>query len=204
MPPPFASPSLITDFLGLRRRDGVELPQHVGGDRHRLPEHDLTDIDGDIRRGVDRRGEGGGGGRKAMPAFIAIGIELQMREMQRLAAGRLDRCDRGRDIAWNAEIVAVQMHRMRDFEIADRLLQGLDDLARGETVEGHDVVETKRPHIVFERGRAAGIDAFEAKPVARRKGGADIIGDGRRSFACRAARTTENHHCRAPSASPCR
>jgi len=64
-----------------------------------------------------------------MPAFIAIGVELKMREMQRLSLGCRYCCDRCRDIAWNAEIIAVQMHRMRDFEIRYRPLQSLDDFA---------------------------------------------------------------------------
>jgi len=66
---------------------------------------------------------------KPCPPSSAIGIELKMREMQRFSLGRRDCCDCCRDIAWNADIVAVQMHRMRDFEIRYRSLQSLDDFA---------------------------------------------------------------------------
>jgi len=81
-------------FLGTGRADGVELPQHVGGDGHRLRNITWPTSTVTFGAGIDRRGKGGGAGRKAMPAFIAIGIELKMREMQRLSLGCRDCCDR--------------------------------------------------------------------------------------------------------------
>src|SRR5205807_3875822 len=105
-----------------------------------------------------------------------------MSEVQAFAPSGTDRRDRGRDIAWNAEIVGMQMQWMRDFEIEDCPLQGLDDLARRETVERHDIVEAKSSRIVFECGRSAGIDAFDAEAIACSDGGCDVIGHGRRSF----------------------
>ena len=53
-----------------------------------------------------------------------------MGEMQRHAARGVYGRERRRDIAGNAEIIGVQMQRMRNLEIDHRLLQALEDLAR--------------------------------------------------------------------------
>ena len=53
-------------------------------------------------------------GGKAVLALIAIGVELHMREMQRQALRGVDRRERRLDIAGKAEIVHVQMQRMRN------------------------------------------------------------------------------------------
>ena len=118
-------------FFWPRRFGAIELAQYIGRDGDRLPEHDLANIDSDIRRGVDGRGELGGGGRKAVATFGSVRVELQMREVQAFAPRGLNRREGGRDVAGNAEIIGVQMQGVRDFEILHRPLQGLDDLARG-------------------------------------------------------------------------
>ena len=39
---------MITDLRGLRLTARIELAQHVGRNRHRLAEHHLADVDGDV------------------------------------------------------------------------------------------------------------------------------------------------------------
>ena len=149
-------------FLRPRRSARGELPQYVGGDRHRLPEHHLADIDGDGLRGVDGFGELRGGGGEALRTLLAVAVELKMRQMQRQAFRRGDRRERGFEVPGQPEIVAVNMQRMRHADLMHRLLQRLDDRAAGHAVIGHDVVERKGADIVLERRDAAGVDDFDA------------------------------------------
>src|SRR5215472_13863621 len=67
------------------------------------------------------------------------------------------------------------MERMWNFEVLDRALQRLDDLARGEAVEGDHIVEPECPDIVFERRRTACIDAFDPEAIACGKDRCNII-----------------------------
>ena len=95
---------------------------------HGLPEHHLTDVDGDVLGGVDRLGELRRGRGEAALALLAIAVELQMREMQRQVLGRRDGRQRRLEIAGQAEVVAMDMQRMRHAEIVHRPLQRPDDL----------------------------------------------------------------------------
>ncbi len=61
----------------------VELAQHVARDRHRLAEHHLPDIRGDVRGRIHRLGQPGRRRREAARAVCAVSVELQMRQMQR-------------------------------------------------------------------------------------------------------------------------
>ncbi len=139
-----------------------------------------------------------------MFAFGAVTVELHMRQMQRHASRGLDCRESGRDIAWNAEIVGVQMQRMRDLELRQRLLQSLDDSSRGHAIEGHDIVEPKGPRIIFEGFSSAGVDAFEAEAVVRRQGSRRRNRQSPPGFRRRAADSEENHRCREWSAWLCR
>ena len=77
--------------------------------------------------GVHRLGEARRGGGEAALALLAVAVELQMREMQRQAVGRLDRGERGVGVAGQAEIVAVDVQRMRHAERVHRMLQRQHD-----------------------------------------------------------------------------
>ena len=61
------------------------------------------------------------GGGEAALALRAVAIELQMREMQRLAFGRFDGRGSGVGAARQAEIVAMDVQRMRHAERLDRM-----------------------------------------------------------------------------------
>ena len=81
--------------------------------------------------------------REATLALLAVAIELQVGEMQRQALRRRDGRERRLGAARHAEIVAMHVQRMRNAELMNRMLQRLDDAARGNAVEWHDVIERK-------------------------------------------------------------
>ncbi len=159
---------------------GIELAQHIGRDRHRLSEHDLADVDGQVLGSIDRLRDLRGGGRKSARSLAPVAIELQVGQMQRQAFGRLDGGERGFDIPRQAEIVAMQVQRMRHADLVDRALQRLDDLARGDAVERHDVVEREFPRIGLECRRAARIDDLDAERAGSRKRPGHVICEHRR------------------------
>ena len=204
MPPPLASPSKITHFCGLAWSAGVELAQHVGRDRHGLPEHDLADVDGHVLGRVHRLREPRRGRREAAFALLAVAVELQMGEMQRQALRRRDGRERGLDVAGDAEIVAMDVQRMRHAELVDGALQRLDDGARGDAVERHDVVERECTHVGLEGDGAAGIDHLDAERARRCQRPGHVVANGGRALARRASGRAGNRRCRAPTTSPCR
>ena len=106
-----------------------------------------------------------------------------MRQMQRQATRRFYRGKCRLDISRDAEIVHMEMQRMRDLEVDHRTLQCLDDGARGDTIMRHHVVKREGPGIVLERRGATRIDAFDAKGAGANKHGADISGYCARALA---------------------
>ena len=183
MPAPFEVPVDDRVFLRPRLTPGGELPQHVGRDRHRLPEHHLPNVDGDVLRGVDRFGELRRGGGKALRAFFAVAVELKMRQMQRQVLRRGDRRQRGFEVSGQAEIVAVNMQGMRHAGLVDRLLQRLDDRATRHAVIRNDVVKRKAADVVLERRDAAGVDDFDPKRARRLHCPGDVIAERACAFA---------------------
>ena len=125
MPPPFESPSMIAHFFGLALPSRAELTRDVARNRHGLAKHHLTDIDCDVLVRVDAFSQSRRGGRKFTFAFASIGIELDVREMQRQSFRRLDRRDHAVDASGKSKIAAMNMQRMRDADIDHGALQGL-------------------------------------------------------------------------------
>src|SRR5580692_3095790 len=69
-------------FAGVGLAAGVELAEDVGGDGDGLAEHHLADVGGDVGAGVDGLGEAWGGGGEASGAVLAVGVELQVGDVQ--------------------------------------------------------------------------------------------------------------------------
>ena len=190
MPAPFEVAVDDRVFLRPRLTARGELPQHVGRNRHRLPEHHLPDVDGDVLCRVDRFGELRRGGGKALRALLAVAVELKMRQMQRQVLRRGDRRQRRFEVSRQAEIVAVDMQRMRHAGLVDRLLQRLDDRAACHAVVRNHVVKGKAADVVLERRDAAGVDDLDPKRPRRLQCPGDMIADR----ACAFARTHEAEH----------
>ncbi len=161
--------------LALAVRDGIlarvgrvvrpELAQDVAGHRDRLAEHDLAHIDGEALVPVHRLGEPGRSGGELARPLRAVGVELQVREVEALALGRLDGGERGLHVARHAEVAAVQVQRVRHAELVHRALQRLDDRPRGHARARHLVVQPEAR--AFSRNAAAAPGLIVLIPSAR-------------------------------------
>ena len=170
-------------FLRPRLTPGGELSQHVGRNRHRLSEHHLPDVDGHILGCVDRFGELGRGGGKALRAFLAVAVELKMRQMQRQVLRSGDRCQRSFEVSGKSKIVAVDMQGMWHAGLVDRLLQRLDDRATRHTVIRNHIVKRKAADVVLERRDPAGVDDLDPKRPRRLHRPGDMIAERACAFA---------------------
>ena len=96
-------------FFGIRKARVTILRHAVTRCGDRLAEHDLTHIATDVFVRVDRFGNTRSAGRKFSIAFGAIGMELNMSQMNRQAVRRSDGRERRLDIARHTEIAGVYM-----------------------------------------------------------------------------------------------
>ena len=138
-----------------------------------LAEHDLADVEADMGIGVDRLGDAAAPGGEMPVALGAVAVELHMGEMQGRAFRRLDGRERGLDIAGNAQLVAVDMQRMGDAQLAHRAREGGHDAPRRHAVVGRRNVEAELAAVELEGADAAGVDHLHR----HRMGGAHHPGD---------------------------
>ena len=90
----------------------------------------------------------------------AVAMELDVGQVAAVTLEQLHGLERGRPVAGEAEVVGVNMHRVRQLQLVDRLGDRLDDLTRrhsevvDQRVDGLDVAgRPALPHL-----DAAGID----------------------------------------------
>jgi hypothetical protein len=100
----------------------------------------------------------------------AVTVELDVRQMPARIAERLHRLERGVPVARHAEVVAVDVHGMRQPQLVDRARDVLDDLPRRDAEVRDVLVETVHiaarqllPHL-----DAAGVDDLRCEPLAAR------------------------------------
>ena len=60
-------------------------------------------------------------GAHRAPVVAAVGVELQVRQVRAVPFQHLHRLERGGDVAGHAEVVAVQVQRVRQPELVDDL-----------------------------------------------------------------------------------
>ena len=72
---------------------------------------------------VEVFGHGDGLRTHRAPVVAAIGMELQMSQMVPMAFEHLHRLERRGDVAGRAQVVAVQVHRMRQAQFVADLRQ---------------------------------------------------------------------------------
>ena len=95
------------------------------------------------------------------PVVAAVGVELQVRHVGPMAFQHLHRLERGRDVAGRAEVVAVQVQRMRQPQVVDDLRQAGDDLRRRQLAvafDRSDISLASLPH--FQAATPPGLTAF--------------------------------------------
>ena len=69
-------------------------------------------------------------GAHRAPVVAAVGVELQVRQVRAVPFQDLHGFERGRDVARDAEVVAVEVERMRQPQLVDDPREAGDDLRR--------------------------------------------------------------------------
>ena len=156
--PPLASGELVEQVL----------PRTVGCNRHRVAEEHGARIGRQIPVRAERVRDARRLGAHAAPVVAAVRMELQMREVRSMALQHLHRLDRRLEVAGDAEVVAVQVDRMRQMEIVGDGREVRDDHRRRHPVVAFDRrVQRVRVLAPLPRLDAAGIHRFHAVCLRR-------------------------------------
>ena len=145
----------------------VELHRAVGGHGGGSAEHDLTHVDGYLRAEVDHVCNGFCFGAEVAPAGTAVGVELNMGEV-----GGLPFFVQVRDkphgsegagvVAGFAEVVAVQVNRVREAEHFVCFDDAFDELGGGEVEEGDGFSDTFDVFAPAPHFGSQGVGEFDA------------------------------------------
>src|SRR5215831_4116563 len=100
-----------------------------------------------------------------------------MRHVDAQAFRRAYRVERGLDIAWDAEIAAVDMQRVRDAELLHGAGERQDYLARRDLVIDVFLVEIELALVELEGADAAGIDNLDSDGLRGMQDPGDVILD---------------------------
>ena len=154
------------------------LPGAVGGDRDGVAEQDGAGVA--VRLGwalkysaiCDRLGA------HRVPVVAAVGVELQVGHVGAVAFEHLHGFERGGDVARRAEVVAVQVQRVRQAQLIDDLGQAGDDLRRRDlAVAGDRLVQLLGVLAPLPGRDAAGVDRLDAVDLGRPdEPGDDVLG----------------------------
>ncbi len=95
----------------------------VAGHARRLAEQHLADVDGDVRVRVDVVGQRRDLAveRVLVALAAAVAVELDVRDVAAVAFEGLHRFERRRPVAGHAEVVAVDVDRVRQAQLGGRL-----------------------------------------------------------------------------------
>ena len=150
----------------------VVLERAVGRHRGGLVKGDVTGIDGEVLLLVDVVHDFLCTGLEVSPVRSLVGVELEVRGVQDLFAAevvlRLDAfCEFKVSIvvcvvAGVAEVILVDVHRVREAEVFVCRHQAFDDLCRGDLEVRDRVMDGETVQSPCPGFRAAGIDAFDA------------------------------------------
>ena len=105
----------------------------------------------------------------------AIAVELDVGHVPAMALQDLHGLERRRPVAGKAEVVGVDVHRMRQLQLVDRLGDRLDDLSRrhAEVVDGRIDGVDVAGRMALPDLDAAGIDELGGIRLRRRQEPAD-------------------------------
>ena len=169
-------PAAVGD-LGQDRRD-----RSVSGHRRRRPEHHLADVGADLRVRAEVLGELRRPRTRSPAGLSAVGVELEVGEVGAAAVERAQRVERRAVVTGHAEVVAVDVHRVRQPELVDRGRDRLDHAPRRDA--GALVVERGDVGVVaLEHLDAAGIDELDAIAAGRLQVPRDRLADASRIVA---------------------
>ena len=158
--------SAPTHLRGLARPDLRVLAHRVARRGDGLAEHDLADVDADLRVRVHRLGELQRGRRELLRPLVAVGVELDVRQVRRQAFERGDGLERRADVAGHAEVAAVDVQRVRHAELAQRARQRVQHLARRDLPVHMVLVDVELALVELEGRDAARVDDLHAHRLA--------------------------------------
>ena len=118
------------------------LDRRVGRDGHGGAEHDLPHVHAQLGVGVDVLDHLARGRGPAFARLPAVAMELQVGEVRPPAGQGLHARQRGGRVARHAEVIAVDMDRVREPERVGGVGERLQDRARGHCPAGDGIVET--------------------------------------------------------------
>jgi len=96
-----------------------------------LPNSTRAGVGGEVLAGVEVLGNLDRLGAHVEPVVAAVGMVLEVGQVRPLALQDLHGFQRGRVIARRAQVIAVQVQRVRQTQLVDDCGKGLDDLGRG-------------------------------------------------------------------------
>ena len=151
------------------------LERTVGRHGRGLVEGHTSEVEGDVLLAVDVVHHLAGLRLEVPPAVPAVGVELEVRRVEHLLAAELiprvdpfrqaEGVDRGPVVAGVAEVVLVDVDRVREPEVFVGLDQTADDLLGRDLEERHVVVEGQAVQPPPPRLSAAGVHDLNAEPL---------------------------------------
>ena len=135
MPQPASISVSDAEPLAMKDLMQVVAERAVAGHGGRFAEHHLADVDREVRVPVDIVGQSGTRlvKRRLVVGAAAVAVKLNVRDVAAVPFQGLHRVERGRPVAGHAEVVAVDMHRVRQGAVRRRRGRSLaDDLPRGD------------------------------------------------------------------------
>ena len=144
------------------------LPGAIGGDCHGVSEEDRSGIGGNRRMRIEVFGKFSSGRADGLPAIATVGMVLRVGDVGSTALEMPERIEGSADVARCAQIVAVQVHRVRQSQFIADAGQLRDDRTGREFAVALDgCVELPCIAAPLPGGHAAGIDRFDAVALGR-------------------------------------
>ena len=138
------------------------LHRPVGGEGRGRPEHHLADVAADLGMRVDVLDQRARAGAARAVGRRVVGVELQVSEMGATSVHRAHAGERGGDVSGHAEVVAVDVGRVRQRQAVGRLDQRFEDGARRHAIGSHRRIEPDAiARTALPQLDAAGIDHLD-------------------------------------------
>ena len=144
------------------------LPGTIGGDRDRVAEQHCTGVAGEVGMGVEVVGDLPRLGAHRVPIVAAVGMELQVGHVGPVAFQHFHSFQGGGDVARGAQVVAVQVQRVRQAHLIDHPGQAGNDRGGGRLAVAVDgLMELLGILAPLPCGYAARVDRLHAIDLRR-------------------------------------
>ena len=151
----------------------------VAGGGDGLAEQDLPHVGGDVPSPVDGFRDARSAGRKLAVAFGSVAVELDVREMDGPAVGRVHSRQRGIHVSGHAQVGCVHVQRVRYAQLVQRARQRSENGARRDAVVGRGLVHVQLAGVELECRDPARIDHLDPQRLSGVQGPRDVVADHR-------------------------